>query len=418
MQNDPEDNIMTPTDPNGQSAVASERVQQCAHAYAIDCDWNGVPGKFCPMCHNVWVTHTPKPVAPDSAEVEAVIARLEADGNVAHKPYPIKGNRDDDAAALIAAYRAKVQECEQLKEQFQAEHSLVLTCYDQLRGERGKVEALLRADKEHAHGVRGAIEKLDTLKVRCDALEQENTAAWAKVDRLLEDKERLNNTYHKKALTFVNQRDAAEARAAASLSKVAALEMLVSTREKELAEWIQAVGLISTLKSDMEIDASQPLRMAHEVHAHVTDKLQQLTAEWETSAQLRDLLSEAQNGLQWYQSEYPEDDSPEDDEMHERIDAALAAATELRDKTAQPVTLQGGSAGTEQSTKLIYCTPAQPPKDTPQANAQPEQVTVAAVMDKLLSMGSEGEYAVQLILKAEQSLSTAKPTDQAEEGTK
>lgn len=38
---------------------------------------------------------------------------------------------------------------------------------------------------------------------------------------------------------------------------------------------------------------------------------------------LRSLLEEARNGLEWYRTEYPEADGREDDEVFERIDAAL-----------------------------------------------------------------------------------------------
>jgi len=40
-------------------------------------------------------------------------------------------------------------------------------------------------------------------------------------------------------------------------------------------------------------------------------------------ARLIGLLSDAQNGLYWYQEEHPEDASPADDELHAQIDQAL-----------------------------------------------------------------------------------------------
>lgn len=41
---------------------------------------------------------------------------------------------------------------------------------------------------------------------------------------------------------------------------------------------------------------------------------------------LVEALEDAQNGLRWYQEAHPEDASGADDEMHKKIDAALALA--------------------------------------------------------------------------------------------
>jgi hypothetical protein len=229
-------------------------------------------------------------------------------------------------------------------------------------------------------------------------------------------------------------------------------------KEKELAEWIQAVGQLSTLKPDMEIDANQPLRMAHEVHVHVTEKLQQLTAEREqreldreasaraqaSVARLRDLLSEAQNGLQWYQSEYPEDDSPEDDEMHERIDAALESLVDTRAATPAKPSAQEQPPQASVCDKLYdevwsKLTPEQQKAsaeytgDTPQDNAQP---SLAKLKDAPGNWPEDfshenGNYSNQCCVCHSWFMGhkrrpickvcaspTAKPTNQAEEGAK
>lgn len=52
--------------------------------------------------------------------------------------------------------------------------------------------------------------------------------------------------------------------------------------------------------------------------------LAQTTSHADSQSELLELLESAQNGLKWYQAEHPEDASPADDELHERIDAALA----------------------------------------------------------------------------------------------
>ena len=46
---------------------------------------------------------------------------------------------------------------------------------------------------------------------------------------------------------------------------------------------------------------------------------------------LKEVLEDAQTGLKWYQEEHPEDASPVDDELHEKIDELLNQ-TNLRAK--------------------------------------------------------------------------------------
>ena len=47
-----------------------------------------------------------------------------------------------------------------------------------------------------------------------------------------------------------------------------------------------------------------------------------LNAAFEIMA-LKGILEEAYNGLKWYRDAHPEDDSPADDELYERIERAL-----------------------------------------------------------------------------------------------
>jgi hypothetical protein len=70
------------------------------------------------------------------------------------------------------------------QDQYQAEHSLVLTCYDQLREERKKIETLIQADNEHAHGVRGVCEQFAAANQRVAQLEQELLSSKARSSEL------------------------------------------------------------------------------------------------------------------------------------------------------------------------------------------------------------------------------------------
>lgn len=95
------------------------------------------------------------------------------------------------------------------------------------------------------------------------------------------------------------------------------------TTPTQLAERIVAAINERLLTAELGVVAITP-----DVFTPIVEReLAALVASQEALALCASVLEEAQNGLQWYQSEFPEVDSPADDEVHERIIDALAKAS-------------------------------------------------------------------------------------------
>ena len=101
----------------------------------------------------------------------------------------------------------------------------------------------------------------------------------------------------------------------------------LETQAKRIAELSEAIGLLTTLKPDMEIDANSPVNMAAQIVAHVDARIAELEAEskarltdastaWDLCETLRARIAELEAALKPFAGMTQYCDDMSDSESH------------------------------------------------------------------------------------------------------